>query len=192
MNNKSWITILVATTTVGFASPNAFSQSSNAETPYPKDRISFRCGEFLDKASGETIPATVAYVPQRKASVSVIAWKSNYIPEWDAQTRCETVSPKFQSFYEDGRLYLLTTGVSNGYDIVCAAVKEGQPCEAEDQLFQVKASSDPQAVLKGLTGIYEGSASEPIYQSSGDKIYISVDKLLNAAPAIEEGDLTAN
>jgi Circadian oscillating protein COP23 len=192
MNNKSWITILVATTTVGFASPNAFSQSSNAETPYPKDRISFRCGEFLDKTSGETIPATVAYVPQRKASVSIIAWKSNYIPQWDAQTRCDTVSPKFQAFYEDGRLEYLTTGENQGYDIICAAVETGQPCKAEDQLFQVKANNDPEAVLTGLTGIIEGTSSEPIYQSSGDKIYVSVDKLLNAAPAIEEGDLTAN
>jgi hypothetical protein len=72
-------------------------------------------------------------------------------------------------------------------------VDEGKPCKPEDQLFQVKASSDPQAVLKGLTGIIEGDISrEPIYQSSGDKIYVSVDQLLNAAPAIEEADLTAN
>lgn len=192
MNNKSWITILVATTTVGLIAPPTFSQPSNAETPYPKDRISFRCGEFLDKASGETIPATVAYVPQRKASVSIIAWKSNYIPKWDAQKRCETVSPKFQTFYEDGRLDYLTTGVNNGYDIVCSAVAEGQPCKPEDQLFQVKASNDPQAVLKGLTGIIEGSSSEPIYQSSGEQIYVSMEELLNAAPAIESADLTSN
>ena len=156
------------------------------------DRISFYCGEFLDKASGETIPATVAYVPQRKANVSIIAWKSDYIPAWDAQKRCQTVSPKFQTFYEDNRLDYLTTGVKNGYDIICAAVEAGQTCKAEDQLFQVKASSDPQAVLKGLTGIISGDSSEPLYQSSGQQLYVSMEELLDNAPAIEEADLTSN
>ena len=192
MNTKSWFAFLLAATTVGLISNTIFSQSSNAETPHKKDRVSFYCGEFLDQASGETIPATVAYVPQRKANVSIIAWKSDYIPAWDAQTRCETVSPKFQTFYEDGRLKLITTGVNNGYDIICAAVEEGQACKGEDQLFQVKASSDPQAVLKGLTGIISGDSSEPLYQSSGDKIYVSIEELLNNAPAIEEADLTSN
>lgn len=163
---------------------NTFVRSGSAETTYMTDRINFYCGKFTDKYSGETIPATMAYVPQRKASVSVIAWKSDYIPAWDAQTRCDTVSPKFQTFYEDSRLDYLTTGVNNGYDIVCAAV-EKQPCQADDQLFQVTASDDPQAVLKGLTGIIGGKSSEPIYQSSGQQIYVSMDKLLDAAPTVE-------
>ena len=165
---------------------DTFVRSSNAETAYMKDRINFYCGEFTDKSSGETIPATMAYVPQRKASVSIIAWKSDYIPGWDAQTRCDTVSPKFHTFYQDSRLDYLTTGVNNGYDIVCAAVEKGQPCQPDDQLFQVKASSDPQAVLKDLTGIIEGKSSEPIYQSSGQQIYVPMDKLLEAAPTVEE------
>ncbi len=192
MNIKPLVRLLVASTTIGFFSTNTFSQLSNAQTPPITDRINFYCGEFLDQASGKTIPATVAYVPQRKANVSIIAWKSDYIPAWDTQTRCKTVSPKFQTFYEDGRLDYLTTGVNDGYDIVCAAVEEGQPCKAEDQLFQVKASNNPQAVLKGLTGIIEGTSSEPIYQSSGDKIYVPMKDLLNAAPAIESAGLTSN
>jgi hypothetical protein len=203
MNAKSWFTFLLATSTVSFISTNTFNQSSNAETlvsqaeagtftaTYSTDKINFYCGEIPDKASGNKIPATIAYVPQRKENVAIIAWKSDYIPEWDAQKRCETVSPKFQAFFEDGRLNYLTTGENKGYQIICAAV-EKQPCKAEDQLFQVKASDAPEAVLKGLTGIIEGTSSEPIYQSSGDKTYVSIEELLNSAPAIEEGDLTAN
>lgn len=202
MNTKSWITILVAITTVVLVS--SFNQSSNANTTvtqsetsnseatYSKDRVTFYCGEILDQASGENIPTTIAYVPQRRANIAIIAWKSNYIPQWDAQKRCETVSPKFQAFYEDGRLEYLTTGENQGYDIICAALEKGQPCKAEDQLFQVKANNDPEAVLTGLTGIIEGTSSEPIYQSSGDQTYVSMEELLNAAPAIESADLTSN
>jgi hypothetical protein len=204
MNNKSWIAILAVTTTVSLVSTNIFNQSSNAETvvsqakasnsaaKYSKDKINFFCGEISDKTSGRSIPATVAYVPQRKTNVAVIAWKFNYIPQWDAQRRCETVSPKFQNFYEDGRLNYLKTGVNQGYDIICAAVETEKPCKAEDQLFQVKASNNPEAVLKELTGIIEGKSSEPIYQSSGDKTYVSMEELLKNAPAIEEADLTSN
>ncbi|MGL6345205.1 MAG: COP23 domain-containing protein, partial [Waterburya sp.] len=168
MNTKSWITILVTTTTVVLVS--SFNQSSNANTTvaqsetsnsegtYSQDRVTFSCGEISDQASGENIPTTIAYVPQRRANIAIIAWKSNYIPQWDAQKRCETVSPKFQTFYEDGRLEYLTTGENQGYDIICAAVETGQPCKAEDQLFQVKANNDPEAVLTGLTGIIEGTS----------------------------------
>ena len=190
MNIKSSIGFLLITTIVGFTSIN--SQQSNAETPYPQNRVSFYCGEFLDGDNGQTIPATLAYVPQRKANIAIIVWKSNYIPAWDAQKRCETVSPKFQTFYEDGRLNYLTTGINNGYDIVCAAIETGKSCTPDDQLFQVKATDNPEAVLEGLTGIIEGTVSEPIYQNSGEKIYVSIEELLNNAPAIEETNLTSN
>lgn len=188
-NTKLSLKLLVSAIAISVQIPQRFA---NAETPYMSDRINFYCGEYTDESSGETIPATMAYVPQRKASVSIIAWKSDYIPAWDAQTRCDTVSPKFQASYEDGRLDYLTTGINSGYDIICAAVEPGQPCKSEDQLFQVKQSDDPQAVLKGLTGIIEGTASEPIYQNSGDKTYVSMEELLNAAPAVEETDSASN
>jgi hypothetical protein len=202
MNTKSWFAFLLATSTIGLVA-TSFNQSSNAEivsqaevnnstATYSTDKINFYCGAISDKASGKKIPATLAYVPQRKENVAIIAWKSDYIPEWDAQTRCDTVSPKFQTFFENGRLEHLTTGVINGYDVVCAVGETGEDCTPENQLFQVKASSDPKAVLKGLTEINEGTSSEPIYQSSGDTTYVSIEQLLNVAPAIEEGDLTAN
>jgi hypothetical protein len=191
MNAKFWIAIFLTTTTATTASivsSNFFPQPTQAETTdfssRPTDRVSFYCGEISGE-NGEKIPTTIAYVPQRKADIAIIAWKSNYIPQWDAQKRCNTVSPKFQAFHEDGRLNYLATGENQGYPIICAATEVGQPCQGENQLFQVKASDNPNAVLEGLTGIIEGESSEPIYQSSGEQAYVSMQKLLDAAPAIE-------
>ncbi|MDJ0589142.1 MAG: COP23 domain-containing protein [Pleurocapsa sp. MO_226.B13] len=193
MNTKYFGTLLLATTIVGLVSPEI---SSNTETivnqPERSDRVSFYCGEIVDRETDENIPATIAYVPQRKANIAIIAWKSNYIPEWDAQRRCDTVSPKFQTFYEDGRLNYLTTGINNGEDIICATIETGQPCQGRDQLFQVKRHNDPQAVLEGLIGIIEGTSSEPLYQSSSQQIYVSIEELLNIAPAIDKENLTSN
>lgn len=154
--------------------------------------VSFSCGEIPHKDTGENIPATVAYVPQRDAHVPIIAWTVNYFPKWDVQTRCETVSPKFQNFYKNGHLHYLTTGIKNGYDIICATKQKGQPCRDDAQLFQIKAQDDPQEALKGLIGILEGSSSKPIYQTSGGKVYVSIASLLKVAPAIEENKLTSN
>ena len=181
--------ILTATIAILLTS-NSIVKADNQEAAYMSDRINFYCGEH--QLSGETIPATMAYVPQRKASVSIIAWKSNHIPAWDAQTRCETVSPKFQTFYEDSRLNYLTTGVNNGYDIICATVEVGQPCTGEEQLFQVKANDDPKAVLIGLTGIIEGESSKIILQSSGQRSYVSMEKLLDTAPIVEQTNSASN
>ena len=47
-------------------------------------------------------------------------------------------------------------------------------------------------MLIGLTGIFSGDSSEPLYQSSGQQIYVSMEELLDNAPAIEEADLTSN
>ena len=187
MNIQSTFKLLVAV--ISLSSFGVFGRSTNAQTAYKTDRVNFYCGEYTDKSTGQTIPATMAYVPQRKASVSIIAWKSNHIPAWDAQTRCDTVSPKFQIFYEDSRLDYLTTGVNNGYDIICAVLETGQPCKPEDQLFQVKADDNPSAVLRGLTGIIEGTAlGNIIYQNSSDKVYVSMDEFLEAAPTIEASE----
>lgn len=186
---KSYLTIITSLLLLVSACSSSIANvetEREAKTPDLDGGINFYCGEFLDKDSGETMPATMAYVPQRKASVSIIAWKSNHIPAWDAQTRCDTVSPKFQTFYQDNRLDYLITGKNNGYDIICAVKETGQLCQPDDQLFQVKASEDPQAVLRDLTGIIEGKTSAAMYQNSGDKIYVSMDKLLDTAPIVEE------
>lgn len=174
-------------------SSHAEVQIKQSNNPNPiKDRVNFYCGNILDDETGEEIPATVAYVPQRKTNVPIIGWKT-YIPDWDAQRRCETVSPKFQTFYEDGRLNYLTTGKKNGYDIICAAMQPEQSCADQDQLFQVNNSNDPEAVLKAMVGIIEGNASPTIlFQSSGEKIYVSVEELLNAASPIEDANLNSN
>ncbi|WP_019504032.1 COP23 domain-containing protein [Pleurocapsa sp. PCC 7319] len=151
-----------------------------------KDRVTFSCGETVNRASGENIPATVAYVPQRQITIPIIAWESNYIPVWDAQRRCETVSSKFQTFYEDGRLNYLTNGVNQGYPIICAVLEKGQLCKGEDQLFQVKPSSNPREILLSLNELLEGKTSQPLYQIGDKQVYVSIEDLLNNTSTVDE------
>ena len=73
-----------------------------------------------------------------------------------------------------------------------ALLDKQEQCSGENQLFQVRPGSNPEDVFLGLKGILDGKSSEPIYQSSGDRIYISVSKFLENAPAIEDETSTSN
>ncbi len=82
INIQPSIAVAVATTIVSWLTTPIFSQPSWAQTTfkstdevYPqsavtptdkRDGVSFYCGEIPDKETGEKIPATLAYVPQRR------------------------------------------------------------------------------------------------------------------------------
>ena len=148
----------------------------------PQEGVTFSCSQAVDPASGQTIPATVATIPQRQETINLIFWKSEHFAAWQPQSRCETVSPKFQTFYRDGRLRYLTHGTINGYPVICAVTAEAESCNKDNQLFQVKPNKDPQLVLRQLMDVVEGKVDEGvIYQSTGDseQLYISVDEFLD-------------
>ena len=193
MNIQTFSQLTIAGLVLSFFSIPWFSQGSNAEitgvqavkNEMPRDRITFYCGEIIQKNTGEKIPTTMAYVPQRQANVPIVAWKSQHLAAWNPQRRCQIVSPKFQAFYEDGRLNYLSQGENAGYPIICALLNQQEECSGENQLFQIRPGSNTGNVIAGLNDILEGKSSEPIYQSSGDRIYISVSKFLENAPSIE-------
>ena len=194
MNIKLFTGITLATIAVSLVSIPLLSRASIAEmavkesqkSARPTDSVSFYCGEIADRETGEQIPTTVAWVPQRQANVPIIAWNSQHVLAWNPQKRCEAVSPKFQRFYTDGRLNYLSNGESAGYPIICALLDKQEQCSGENQLFQVRPGSNPEDVVLGLKGILIGDSSEPIYQSSGKRIFVSVSKFLENAPAIED------
>ncbi len=194
MNIKLFTRITLAMIAVSLVSIPLLSRVSSAEIAVKEpqksarstDRVSFYCGEIADRETREQIPATVAWVPQRQANVPIIAWNSQHVLAWNPQRRCEAVSPKFHRFYTDGRLNYLSNGESAGYPIICALLDKQEQCSGENQLFQVRPGSNPEDVVLGLKGILIGDSSEPIYQSSGKRIFVSVSKFLENAPAIED------
>ena len=194
MNIKLFTGITLATIAISLVSLPLLSQGTIAEIAvkgsqkreHATDQVSFYCGAISDRETGEKIPATVAWVPQRQSNVPIIAWNSQHVLAWNPQRRCEAVSPKFQRFYTDGRLNYLSNGETGGYPIICALLDQQEQCSSENQLFQVRPGSNPEDVVLGLKGILIGDSSEPIYQSSGKRIFVSVSMFLENAPAIED------
>lgn len=163
---------------------------------FPEDRVTFYCGT-ISESDTEKIPTTLAYVPQRKTHIPIVAWTNDSIGAWDPERRCDTVSSKFQTFYQDGRLNYLTDGQVAGEQVICAQLETQEQCSGENQLFQVRSGTDSEEVIVGITEILKGKQSGTgiIEQNSlGDRNYISISisGLLENAPGIDEEQLSSN
>lgn len=180
MNTPAICRFLISAFSISLATV-AIGSTPSSLASNPQEGVTFSCSQAQDPLSGETIPATVATIPQRQETIDLIYWKSEHFAAWQPQSRCETVSPKFQTFYRDGRLKYLTHGTNNGYPVICAVVTQKEACNGDNQLFQVKPNNDPQSVLRQLMDVVEGKVDEDvIYQSNDDseQLYVSVDDFL--------------
>ncbi|MBE9250037.1 hypothetical protein IQ226_12900 [Dolichospermum sp. LEGE 00240] len=185
MKLQSLSTFLGLTTLTLTMSINPGLSQDNASENQP-NQVTFFCQEIFDQASGEKVPATIAWVPERQGHVRFIGWKSEYFAKgsWTPQKRCQEVSKKFHNFYEAGRLNRLTTGKNKGYSVVCAVASNEQTCNGNNQLFTLKNNSNPGLVLEQLVNIAQGKSSEPLWQNSGNRKYLNVGKYLQNAPLV--------
>ncbi len=151
------------------------------------DSVRFFCKEIFDPASESNIPATVAWIPERKGHVRLIGWKSQYFSSWTPKERCEAVTKNFQKYYDEGRLDYLSTGKRSGYPVICAA-KPGENCNKNNHLFTIKREHNPNLVLQRLLDIATGKASGFIYQNSGQKLHVEVQNIFDKAPLVEIED----
>ncbi|MBD2212780.1 hypothetical protein H6G27_23325 [Nostoc linckia FACHB-104] len=169
-----------ATLTVSISPALSQSVSTNSQP----DKVTFYCREIFDKASGEKIPATVAWVPERKGHISLIGWKSQVFPRnFSPQKRCELVTQKFQQFYDNGGLNYLTHGINNGYPVICSIPNQGETCNGTNQLFTIRPGSNPTIVLQRLIDTLVGGGGDGIlYQNSGQQVYIDMKEYFKQAP----------
>ncbi|HEY9693007.1 MAG TPA: COP23 domain-containing protein [Oculatellaceae cyanobacterium] len=150
------------------------------------NEIKFFCGQMFDSAAKENIPATVAWIPERQGHVRLIAWKSDFFYKWNRQERCETVSEKFQSAYQQGRLNYLTYGEVDSYQVICGVANQGEKCKRENMLFTIKPKDYPDQVLTSLIGVVEGNSGQAIYQSTGQQLFVSVNELFRQSPIVSQ------
>jgi hypothetical protein len=171
------LTVFTSLSSLVFSLSPSFSQT-NSSPSQPK-KVTFFCQPTFDRASKERIPTTVAWVPQRKGHVRFIIWKSEYFTQsgLTPEQRCQKVTQKFQEFYDQGRLNYLSLGKNNGYPIICGLTNQTEPCNGNNQLFTIKLTSNPQEVMARLMDIAEGKAADPLFQTSGGKVYIPLPKL---------------
>ncbi|BAZ88560.1 hypothetical protein NIES932_00210 [Raphidiopsis curvata NIES-932] len=167
--------------------------SSQAQyTQTRPNQVRFSCEQLIEPSTGERIPMTVAFVPERQGYVRVIAWKSHIGRIWSPEKRCNIVSGRFQSFFDAGKLNFLTYGnvqspSKNGgtIQVICAVNQIKSVCDNQNQLFTIKNTEEPDQVLESLIDTVTGKTTSPIWQSSDKNRYLDVKSYLNQVPLID-------
>jgi Circadian oscillating protein COP23 len=134
-------------------------------------RSKFYCGTH------QNVPTTMARTS--RGPVPVIHWVSNAFGEnFPPESRCNTVSARFQDYYDNGTLNFLTTAVLNKQPAICAVKFKGGPCGL---LFTLQAGRDPNLTLKRLLNIRDRATSVALNESIGAS-FIDMNEFLNNAP----------
>ncbi len=152
------------------------TQTGSAES------ANFFCGTRKDT------PATVART--ERGDIPVIRWVSTYFSGagYSPSSRCVEVSKRFQTYYDNGMLNYITTGVVNRQPVVCVAKSPGGSCTGV--LFTLEDRDDPNQVLQELFDVRVRATAVPITrgetQVTQQPIYIDIKDYLNKTP-VEEG-----
>ena len=159
------------------------SSTSTAQAQ-TNQKVRFFCAQGYDQDARQQIPTTYVWNPQRQGKIALIRWKSEYFEQvgWNAKKRCEEISPRFQTAYQNGNLRYLTAGFWDKKSVICAVRKQGDSC-GTDYLFALKPIDEPGLVAQQLMGLLTGDAGGVgvLTQSSGS-VYIDFDKFLGTAP----------
>jgi hypothetical protein len=131
-------------------------------------KLSFYCG------TSQGSPATLAKSGSRV--VPIIRWSSDAFSDsgFSPERRCQEVSKRFQTYYDDGSLSFITTGRMNGQNVVCVARSHGGPCAG--LLFTLKPGANPTQVINQLFNI-RTRASGPLNETTA-RPYIDFEEFL--------------
>ncbi|WP_199338704.1 MULTISPECIES: COP23 domain-containing protein [Nostoc] len=151
------------------------------------DEVRFICALGYDQVTNLRFPTTYAWTSRGK--IAIIRWKyawfnsKNVTPE----QRCEQVSSRFQTAYNNQSLAYITNSKLNNQPVICTAKEVDAPCNTT--LLTLRPEDDPQQILEDLKEILRGRATKPIEHSSKQEpVYYKIDinKFLQTAPVEKE------
>lgn len=187
MDVKAWLYIrvltvllLVGAATDAINQPKSYAQTSGTSNSAIK-QVKFICGK------SNNVSATIAQT--QRGNVTIIRWMSGFFSNsgFTPEKRCQAVSDRFQTYYNNGTLKYLTTGQINNQPVICTAKKQGGSCT--DVLMTLEPKDDPNQVLRQLLSIRSGATSAPLSRGVGNSqkpLYVNLDAYLRTAP-VEPG-----
>ena len=183
MKIKSIIALIAgcAFTTLGLTAMGNFVQANENED------VRFICATGFDKETNQRYPTTYAWSGGQKRTI--IRWKYKWFNNvnYTSGRRCQDVSARFQTAYNNGSLKFITNSRIKGQPVICSASSNGGACNTT--LLTLRPKDDPLVVLTSLKDILKGRATQVIEHSSGNKqVYyqIDIDKFIQNALIEEE------
>jgi hypothetical protein len=151
------------------------------------DPVRFICASGYDQLTEKRFPTTYAWTPRGK--IAIIRWKYSWFNNKTVtpQQRCQQVSFRFQTAYNNQSLAYITNSRLNGQNVICTTRNYKGTCETT--LLTLRPEDDPLQILDDLKDILRGRATEPIEHSSQQPpVYYQIDinKFLQTAPVERE------
>ncbi|HAC66233.1 MAG TPA: hypothetical protein DCF68_22535 [Cyanothece sp. UBA12306] len=148
--------------------------------------VKFICRKGHDLQTNKPQYTTYAWTPEGKRAVIrwVKKWHNSTV--WTPQSRCQTVSQRFQEAYDNGSLKYIANGWKNNQAVVCTARERGADCATI--LMTLRPEDDPIAITKDVVNLLNGRATGVIRHSSNSNLKlqqyyaIDFDKFLEIAP----------
>jgi len=130
-----------------------------------------------EKSKG--VPTTFVRTP--KGKYPIIKWVSSHFSSagYTPEVRCQGVTKRFQTFYENGVLNYITTGIFNNQPVVCVANTYGGPCQGV--LFTLKRGQDASRVVQQLFELRSGpnNNTAPLRESAS-RVYFDLNQYLES------------
>jgi Circadian oscillating protein COP23 len=160
-------TLILSTSLVTAAMSLPVSAQPNAPTISPS--LQFSCGQVSDPSSRTVLPATIVKSAEDQEGKAIIVWKSESFIKFSPQKRCEIVTPKIQTAFQEGRVYIGAGIDANGYGIICGVADPQEKCTSQNMLFTLKSYQSADETIQRIVNLFRGVSSDPSYQSSGKK-----------------------
>jgi hypothetical protein len=175
MRLQHHFTVAVIVMAMGGVFASVSNSPSRAED---KSATRFFCGHSRNPQTGASIPTTFAQT--KRGSIAVVRWQSAFFTQsnYTPLKRCQSVSQRFETFYQSGELAYLTAGEMNNQNVICVSDEYGGPCKG--LLLTLEPKDNPQAVLKSLLDARSRSGG-PITRST-DSLYIDMEEYLETSP----------
>ncbi|MBD2775761.1 COP23 domain-containing protein [Iningainema tapete] len=141
---------------------------------------------YCDKSNG--VPTTFVRTQDGK-NLPMIRWAADYFRGTNLTPirRCQEVSRRFQSNYDNGTLRYIKAGMLNGLPVVCAAAQQDATCTNRTLLFTLKRGSNPNTTARQLFDRRALAAGNTVNQvggnTSNEPVNIDVEAYLYFAPS---------
>ncbi|OYE05775.1 COP23 domain-containing protein [Nostoc sp. 'Peltigera membranacea cyanobiont' 232] len=151
------------------------------------DEVRFICASGYDQEANLRVPTTYAWTSRGK--IAIIHWRYAWFNSKTVtpEQRCEQVSSRFQTAYNNQSLAYITNGTVNNQAVICTAKKEDAACDTT--LLTLRPQDDPLQILDSLKDTLRGRATKPVEHSTKQEpVYYKIDikKFLQTAPVEKE------
>lgn len=123
------------------------------------NKMQFKCSSSYDYVSSRNVPTTLVVSAQQERPI--IRWVKA-MGHITPQQRCNEVTPRLQTAYNNGSLNLITLGRVNEQPVICSAHQTNNSIQCDTVLMTLRHQDDAEQILHDFASMLGGRSISPI------------------------------